>query len=203
MTHGALETNIAVEGALDEAVLRRILSSLGIGILHTYGKRGKDYLRAKVHGYNDAARHGWWVVLVDLNEEAECAPPLVQAWLPQRNRNLQLRVVVRAIEAWLLADTEAIARFLKVPVATIPTKPEEEAKPKLTLINIARRSRSRAIREDVAPRPHIPNTEGADYTSRLIEFASQHWNPDRAAGRSPSLKRTLASLSRWKEKKPQ
>jgi hypothetical protein len=32
----------------------------------------------------------------------------------------------------------------------------------------------------------------------LIEFASKHWNPERAAANSPSLKRSLDSLLRWK-----
>jgi len=191
--------NIAVEGHLDEAVLTKILSSVGIDVLRAYGKRGKNYLRAKARGYNAAARYGGWVLLVDLNEEAECAPPLVLGWLPERSPNLQLRVVVHAIEAWLLADTEAIARFLKVPTAKIPHNPEEEIKPKVTLINIARQSRDRTIREDIAPRPDSDRREGPGYTSRLIEFALQRWNPERAAAKSPSLRRSLASLSRWKE----
>ena len=199
MSEAAPGTNIAVEGHLDEAVLTKILSSTGTHVLRAYGKRGKDYLRAKVHGYNAAARYGKWVVLVDLNQEAECAPPLVRAWLPTRNPNLHLRVVVHAVEAWLLADAEAIACFLKVPVAHIPANPEEEMKPKVTLINIARQSRDRSIREDVVPRPDSDSKEGPGYTSRLIEFVLRGWNPQRAAARSPSLKRTVASLSRWKK----
>lgn len=194
--------NIAVEGELDQAVLTTLLSRAGIEVQHAYGKRGKDYLRRKIKGYSAAARHGLWVVLVDLNNEADCAPLLVRSWLPQPTATLQLRVAVRAVEAWLLADRDEMARFLRVSVALTPADPEGEMKPKLSLVNIARRSRNRGIREDIAPGHGSSAKQGPAYTSRLIEFTRRHWNPERAARRSASLKRSLVSLSRWAEINP-
>jgi hypothetical protein len=138
------------------------------------------------------------VVLVDLNDDAPCPPPLVATWLPGRNQNLHLRVAVRAIEAWLLADREAIAYFLHVPQAKIPQQPEAESNPKVTLINIARHSRSRGIREDIVPREGSTARQGVGYNSRLTEFVMKYWAPERAASCAESLKRSLASLLRWK-----
>ncbi|NQT82499.1 hypothetical protein HQ563_05725 [bacterium] len=197
MTPG-LTVDIVVEGDLDEAVLTELLRSIGIGVLRRFGKRGKDDLRKKVRRYNHAARHSKWVVLVDLNNDAECPPPFVASWLPDRNPNLQFRVAVRAIESWLLADTNAMARFLRVPVEKIPLQPEKEPKPKQTLINVARRSRSKRIRQDLVPPPGRTARQGPGYISRLIEFTVVHWDPQRASKHAPSLERALNSLSQWK-----
>ena len=108
------DVSIAVEGELDEAVLKKLLASLGIENSRVYGKKGKDHLRENVPRYNQAAQYGKWVVLVDLNNEAECPPLLSTSWLPTRLRNFQFRIAVRAVEAWLLADRKEIARFLRV-----------------------------------------------------------------------------------------
>jgi len=35
---------------------------------------------------------------------------------------------------------------------------------------------------------------GPGYTSRIIEYASNHWRPSAAAKRSPSLARCIAAL---------
>jgi hypothetical protein len=190
--------NIAVEGDLDEVVLRSVLTSVDIEVDNVYGKRGKDHLRENIKRYNQAARHGGWVILVDLNNDAECPPPFINSWVPTRNPNLQLRIAVRAIESWLLADRMEIARFLRVPMQKIPTQPENEVNPKQTLINITRISKSKALREDIIPSRISTAFQGPGYTSRLIEFAMNHWKPGRAARHAPSLKRSIGSLSRWK-----
>lgn len=182
-----VSANIAVEGDLDEVVLRKILDLLNLQVEHAYGKKGKDNLRLNISRYNKAAIITKWVVLVDLNQEAECPPPFVSSWLPHKNPNLQLRVAVRAIEAWLLADRNEIARFLKVKLSKIPQFPENETNPKMTLINIARHSRSKKIREDMVPKAHRSARQGPGYTSRLIEFSALFWDPRRAAQNAPIL----------------
>jgi len=195
---GSFIANIAVEGDLDEVVLKKVLTSLGIKIERIYGKEGKNKLRENVGRYNQAAHHGKWVILVDLNNDAECAPPFVLSWLQNRNRNLQLRVAVRAVEAWLLADRSEMARFLAIPENHVPLHPENEENPKMTLINLARRSKSKIIREEIVPREKSTARQGPAYTARLIEFAEKYWGPERAAYAAPSLKRSLRSLMQWK-----
>ena len=71
----------AVEGTVDEAVLRRLVEHVGVTIGPVYGKKGKELLRQRIGNYNQAARFSPWVVLVDLDQEADCAPPLKVAWL--------------------------------------------------------------------------------------------------------------------------
>ena len=194
----SLSVNILVEGDLDEAVLKKVLDLVGIEVTNVYGRRGKNYLKENVGRFNQAARHGKWVLLVDLNKDAECPPPLIATWLPTQHPNLQFRVAVRAIEAWLLAERDEMARFLAVSPQRIPLQPEGEERPKNTLIDLARYSRNRSIRGDIVPPIGSTASQGKLYTSLLIEFALRHWNPERAAANSPSLRRSLDSLLRWK-----
>lgn len=187
----------AVEGDADEHVLRRVAVQAGVAMGPVYGKCGWDGLRDRIEKYNAAARHGPWIVLVDLDRKFPCAPALVANWLPQRSPHLVLRVAVQSIEAWLLADRERFARFLDVPVSSIPDRPEAVPDPKQAVVDLARRSRRREVRSDMVPRPGSGRRVGPAYTSRIIEFVQNAWRPDVAARRSPSLKglqEALASL---------
>ena len=94
----------AVEGAPDEAVA--LIDHSGGRIGKVYGKSGKPHLQKKIAGYNDAARYGPWFVLVDLDNDADCAPPLRDAWLPAPG--LCFRIAVHEVEAWLMADPESL-----------------------------------------------------------------------------------------------
>ena len=106
------------------------------------------------------------------------------------------RVAVRQIEAWLLADSERLARFLSIAIARVPVDPEALDNPKETLVNLARHSRRRDIREDMVPRPRSGRSVGAAYTSRLIEFAETQWRPEIAAERADSLRRCRIRIER-------
>lgn len=111
----------AVEGNLDEAVLRKLVEEEGATLRPPYGKKGKQHLKQRLAGYNQSARRTPWVVLMDLNHDADCAPPLKTECLPAPARYMCFRIAVRAIEAWLLADSQSIARFLSVAVSYVPS----------------------------------------------------------------------------------
>lgn len=190
----------AVEGDLDDAVLRRLVAHIGATAGPVYGRHGKAHLRQRLNGYNQAARLSPWVVLVDLNHDADCAPPLLASWLPHPASNMCFRIAVRMVEAWLLADRDRLSLFLSIPRSQLPFKPEELDDPKHTIIELARLSRRRDIREDIVPRPGSGRTVGPAYTSRLIEFVFDRtagWRPDIAANFSDSLDRCLRCLQRF------
>jgi len=187
----------AVEGLLDEAALHRLVEHLGATPGSVYGKNGKANLLQKLAGYNYAARRTPWVVLIDLDHDADCAPPARQSWLPDPAPYMCFRIAVREVEAWLLADRERIARFLGIRVSRVPVNPEALVDPKGTVVQLASRSWRRDIREDMVPRPGSGCTEGPVYTSRMIEFAMDWkagWRPDVAASQSPSLARCLRCI---------
>lgn len=193
----ALVIQAAVEGVTDEAVLHRLVTHLGMTVENVYGKNGKSRLRRNIQGYNNAAHHCPWIVLVDLDHEADCAPSLRHAWLPDPAPQMCFRIAVRAVEAWLLADREKLASFLAIRQSWIPSNPEELADPKRTMVDLAQKSRRRAIQKDMTPRPGSGRVVGPAYTSRLIEFASQYWRPEVAAAHCDSLRRTMACLQRF------
>ena len=186
----------AVEGVVDEVVAARLIRHVGAIPGPAYGRRGKPNLQRQIGGYNEAARRAPWLVLVDLDQDADCAPPMRQAWIPAPAPMLCFRIAVRAIEAWLMADAEALASFIGVSRARIPRDPEAIDSPKTALVNIAVRSRRRAIREDMVPRESSGRAVGPAYSSRLMEFASNHWRPNKAAATSESVRRAIACLKR-------
>lgn len=182
-----------MEGMLDEAVVRRLLAAVGARQVEVYGGQGKHDLLRHLRGYNQAARHGPWLVLVDLDDE-ECAPALCQRVLPQPAPGMCLRVAVREVEAWLLADREGLSRFLGVSPGRIPVDPEQVARPKELMVALAAASRRRDVREDLVPRPDSGRRVGPAYSSRLADFVRERWRPEVAAQRSRSLERCLARL---------
>lgn len=189
----------AVEGDVDEAVLRRLLLQVGANQGTIHGKQGKPFLLKRLDGYNRAAQFTPWAVLVDLDHDADCAPPFCRNWLPNPSPYMCFRVVVREIESWLFADRERLARFLGVRASLIPEQPETVECPKRTMIEVANASRRREIREDMVPRPGSRRKIGPAYNSRLIEFVGnveRGWRPHVAANVSESVKRCLRGLQR-------
>jgi hypothetical protein len=184
----------AVEGLVDQAVMRRLLGEVGAEPGPVYGGNGKDHLLERLDGYNRAARFNPWLVLVDLDRDDDCPPPFRERWLPHPAPRMCFRVAVRAIEAWLLADRERCARFLGVTVSRIPLEPESERDPKRVMVDLARHSRRRDIREDLVPRPGSGRAVGPAYTSRLMEFVESDWRPEVAANCSDSLRRCRQRL---------
>ena len=193
---GGTVISAAVEGIVDEAVVRKLIAHAEATPGDVYGKQGKSFLRQRIAGYNNAAEHAPWLVLVDLDNDEHCASPLRSAWLLQPAPYLCFRVAVREVESWLLADVERLADFLGVSRSRVPAQPESLNDPKETLVNLARTSRRRDIREDLVPRPEGGRQVGPAYSSRLIEFVSGRWRPEIAARRAESLRRAIVCLTR-------
>jgi hypothetical protein len=191
----------AVEGVLDEVVLRALASKLGMKVNPVYGKKGKQDLRSKIPNYKRAAQFEPWIILVDLNHDAQCAPELCRNWIVETTPHLCFRVAVRAIESWLLADRENIAKYLSIPQTIVPDDPEVSMDPKETIISLARQSRRARIRVDMVPSPRGGRKVGPAYTSSLIEFVNHPevgWRPLVAAERSDSLQRCFNALRSFK-----
>src|SRR5712692_11428194 len=131
----------AVEGPSDEAVLKRLVDHVGGHIHRVQVQSGKANLRRALPGYNAAAHWSCWLVLVDLDQDFACASALIVDWFPSPAPYMRFRVVVRELEAWLLADAERFARFFSVKHSAIPKTPESLLDPKAALVGLAARSR--------------------------------------------------------------
>lgn len=184
-----------VEGLVDEAVVRKLFSDLSLtpGAFHT---TSIPAFEARLHRFNQAARHSPWFALCDLDRD-ECAPTRQQRYLPEPAPGMCFRIAVRSVEAWFLADREGIARFLRVAKDSVPFAPEDEPDPKSRIIALARRSRSRAIREGLVPVAGDRRRVGPEYALMVGEFARDHWSPERAANLAPSLRRTIERCRRF------
>jgi len=190
--------NIVIEGTTDEPVVRRVLSVVGFnaGTVYIQGSKGK--LDKKVAAYNNAAKFAHWLVLRDMDRDADCPSTLVRQLLPTPSQFMCLRIAVRSMEAWLLADREKISDYLGVSIARIPLDPESLLNPKTELVEIAKHARRREIREDIVPASQSIASVGVGYTLRVGEFASKVWRPKVAARQSRSLARCLVALNGWK-----
>ena len=194
----------AVEGIVDEAVLRRLLKETGAVVGPIYGKTGKRFLMQKIAAYNQAARFAPWIVLIDLDHDGDCAPPFIKSCMPDPAPYMSFRVAVREIESWLMADRERLSKFLSIGVSRIPHDPEALDSPKSTMVDMARHSRRRDIRENMVPRPGSRRKVGPAYASILIEFVRDPktgWRPHIAARSSDSLNRCLRRLKQFVEGK--
>jgi hypothetical protein len=184
---------LAVEGATDVAVAKRLLLEVGLQPGPEYVKSGKTALDRSLAGYNSAARFSCWLALRDLDHDAGCAPELCRRLLLVPAAHMWLHVPVRAVEAWLLADAESLSESLAVARAVMPADPESVPDPKRALVDLARRSRRRYVREALVPSAGTTARVGPGYAAFVIEFATQRWRPANAATRSLSL----ASLRRF------
>jgi hypothetical protein len=196
-----LPVNLVVEGLLDEQVLRGLLrqafGGLEAGIC--YGRQGRDHLVKNLPKFNQAAAQGGqiFVILADL-EQDDCAPGLIKTWLPKgAYRNLAVRIAIRKIESWLLADREAFAAFAGVPLARVPLQPDLDVDPKARVVALARRSRYRNIREGIVPSRGSTSRVGKNYSGQLTQFVLEHWRIDWARRNSPSLDRAVIALQRF------
>lgn len=184
--------NALVEGVLDEAVARRILRDCGHELGTCFGKRGCTYIQERIRGFSDSARSVPLLILVDqMDTGFICPPEVIERWIQDRHPHCLLRVAVKELESWLLADRRNLAEFLRVPLSAIPAGAEEVSNPKQTLVNVARRSRSTKVRDALVPHRNSTAQVGRLYTSELIRFIHGCWDIVAAREHAMSLDRCM------------
>jgi hypothetical protein len=198
MKASPLVVTVALEGRTDVPILARILKDTGLELGKVYVQRGKDRLDRQLISYNSAARFAHWLVVRDLDRDAACAPELKGQLLPKPSVLMCFRLAVHAAESWLLADSRNLAHFLGISASRLPSDPDRLIDPKGTIVDLARHSRHRDVREDMVPRRGSRTRVGPGYASRIMEFAGNDWQPKTAAGNSASLAGCLAALRQWR-----
>lgn len=157
--------------------------------------RGYGRLKSHAAAYNEASRFTPFLLLTDL-DQGQCPPGLVVDWLGGRTQapGFLFRVAVREIEAWLLADHQAVSRLLGIDIATVPPYPEGLADPKRQLIRLAERCRTRTLREGLVPAPESTAQVGPRYVDLVTGFVEKSWSPARARRFAPSLDAAIRAL---------
>jgi hypothetical protein len=196
--------NLAVEDELSEHLLRATIKQTGrpflIGAVR--GRQGNGYLKRMLPAFQEASRGSAYLVMTDLDQHA-CAARLIEDWfgfqtdgsVAQHWPNLIFRIAVRESESWVMADREAFAEFLGIAARKIPAETDDVPDPKKCLLDLARLSRKRDLRDDLVPRVGDKRTIGPDYNGRLAEFVHSSWRASRAKAVSPSFRRAFHALN--------
>ncbi len=156
--------------------------------------RGITRLLPEIPRYVEQAKHVQPVLCV-ADTDGHCPVDLLSQWLPADvGDRFLLRFAVTEAECWLLSDREGAADFFSVPINNIPRDAAGLDDAKREVLRLARRSRSRAIRNEVVSSSDATK-RGAGYNLHLTRFARESWEVRRAAGRSTSLAKALQRLS--------
>lgn len=185
--------NVAVEGDSDAPAAVRLLQVIGHEPGQLVVKNGKTQLDPLIVRLSRAGSPMPWLVLRDADRDGGDCPARLRAELLPHGQpdRLCLRLPVRSLEAWPLADADAFAAHFRVRPAAVPGIPDGLENAKRALVQACRRSTSRAV---VAAMCGPDDKPGPEYTPGLRAFVDQAWDPARAAGASPSLARALADL---------
>jgi hypothetical protein len=191
-----LTIGYGVEGATDAPVAEHLIRLLDRQPRALSDSGGTTALDPRILKWNVSSLSTPILVLRDwdVRDGVECVPALLSKVCGGefRTQNLVVRVPVRSIEAWLLADTDAFKDYFNV--AKVPLTPDEESTPKVALVSACRKSKSADIRNEMVPSAKSGRVVGALYASRIVDFASNHWDAIRASQNSPSLLRALSRL---------
>lgn len=197
-----MQLYIATEDALSEAVADRLVAEVnqGLQVVVRIGRKGNSYLRKRFPELGRTARSIPVLLLTDL-DSTDSAPTLLGAWSPGGAvpEGMLFRVVVREIEAWLLADRKGFADFFKVPKEKIPENPETIDDPKQFLLHLIRSYSNKESKAAILPERGSKARIGLGYNQILSRFVEEGWSIRRAAATSDSLMRTFQRLAELSE----
>ena len=103
---------LVVEDAPSEAVLRRLVGLAGnkLNVTDVIRAGGFGQIKSRIANFRNACHVVPHIVMTDL-DAYPCPPDLLKDWkvgeLPDR---MLMRVAVREVESWLLADRDGIAK---------------------------------------------------------------------------------------------
>ena len=189
--------SIFIEGVLDEVVLRHIIKNkTRMEVAVAVSGKGKPYLRDKARQLNRSAQGYPVIVLADLDNHEPCPADTGRSWMgnAEISQKFLLRFAVLSIEAWLLADRIGLSEFLQISTENIPKEVERINSPKVALVNLARKSRSRTVRAALVPSAKSKAVVGPNYNDELSRFVMSRWNVDAAARSSRSLSKTILRI---------
>ncbi len=188
---------VLVEGATDVPFVRTLCAHAGVQTLEPFkGRDGKAAIDRDLAKWANAAKHSPYLIVRDLDQDAVCAPAWLSRHVPAgAGRWLAVRLAVRAVESWFLADAQTAAACLHVDISRIPPNPDALGDPKSALLELARKSTNATIRARVPAGPKDSRRVGPQYQQRLIEW-SRSWRVEAAMQRSPSLRKAHVAIRR-------
>jgi len=193
---------LATEDELSEAIGMRVLKDFCVSSMHDIQRLRKDgngYLYSKMKNWREIATNQESIILIltDL-DRLECPVTLLKEWGACKNplpANLLLRIAVREVESWVLADHEGVRKLIG-PKGALPPKPDNLPEPRQHFLDLVRKFAPRPIKQGLLPAKGVIASKGLEYNHILKEWIGSDWNPQRGAMRSSSLRRALAALKK-------
>lgn len=183
-----------VEEILQESLLQKLIQVYrrDIVIKGISGKKGNDYIRRSLKGFNEASKFIPHIIITDL-DRVKCAPILISEWagFPIKS-TLLFRIAVKTSDAWILADRKSFSQFFGVPLNKIPLDTETITEPKRFIINLAKNSRKKFTKELI---PVGNAIQGPGYNLHLQKFVFNHWNPEEAVRSNQSLRKAVERIN--------
>ncbi|MBS0981462.1 hypothetical protein [Acetobacter thailandicus] len=188
---------LATEDEISEAVGEKLILEYPVFAdtsIMRLRKNGSGYLFRRMNSWRSMAHYQVMIVLTDLDQLA-CPLVLLNKWISGNQKlpqNLLLRIAVREIESWLLADHVALIKLFGKE-ATFPNNPDTLQDPKQHLLKLAKNA-SRSVKDDLVAQQGAVSIQGIGYNRRLVNWVKEEWCPKRAASLSPSLTRARTAI---------
>lgn len=190
-----IQVALAIEDDLSRAIGLRLLAELPIPLTPNLilQKGGFGYLKSGMKSWREISQRQIVLILTDLDRVA-CPLALRADWLGETPppANLLLRIAVREVESWVLADHDAMRKLIGSK-GTLPPLPDNLPDPKQHFLKLAKFA-PRKIRQDLVKETGAVASQGIGYNACLTEWVQSVWSPERASKRSPSLERTRKRL---------
>jgi len=140
---------IAVEGASDEEMARKLMRHAGLTVSHVLVKKGSGELDKVIPRLAKTTVNDPWVVFRDA--DTACPVELRRQLIGDRPHDgaFELRFPTSMTEAWFLADAIGFAAHFRITRGRIPAVPDDLEHAKRSLLGLCQQSKSRALREDV------------------------------------------------------
>ncbi|MDR1133676.1 MAG: DUF4276 family protein [Synergistaceae bacterium] len=190
---------LAVEDELSEHAGRKIVEYLGGNVVRCFNAGCKSQLQANFQKYRQLAEREAVLLIVDLDRPSHnmpCASVLINEWSSGRAlpSKMFVRIAVREIESWLIADHEAMKIFIGTG-RKFPDEPDKLDDPKRSLLNLLRQKH---LRDDVVRLSKDGNVaQGIAYNNVLGRWVDEYWSPGRAGDKSESLRRAINKLGQY------
>ena len=117
--------NLVGEGLTDIYAAINLIKLLQLKRGAISSVRSKSKIDAKLQEFNRSSRHLNWFILRDLDHDAKCAPQLMESPIQNRSLRMSIRIPVRTIESWLLADVDGFAEEFHLARSRLPKYPDE------------------------------------------------------------------------------
>ena len=162
--------------------------------------RGYPSIFKRLDEYNETSKDSGEPVIIFIDlDNIRCAPRLLgnlQKSHPIKDRQppnkFQIRIAVREVESWLLADKQGMETYFGISQNAIHPSPEKLRDPKQELLNLIKGKAKAKFKRAMLPKGK--GTIGTGYNDYLVDFINTVWDSTRACANADSLVRAIKRI---------